>query len=482
MVRVHCGIRIASAALLLNVAADGHAPRQGQVEASAVPEVIVVEVRGRRIVAAIEVITESAVRIRFHLPATFPVLSESEACPLFEVAASRNILHRHLVLASIQITDILRSAKRCVHVEAPMLVLVDGSVEVVVRSRIPVAVHIDRHRDATARHLVVFRSVRGAIASCVELKGDCVGALVVDNRSAILELDVLGEARLELRVTYSYIKWVRVAQRIGNHIGDVGPTRIGVVAELQLFLTAEAVLEVHDRRGVDDGSTKQSVDTPFLIVNFADLRLHVSADGQTILGAVDAQLKTQVVVLTYVLGVAALLLVLYRIVAIVEIIVVVLVHAKQVVVRVEDGADVAVVVAEVVAIAVTELLESLIGDGLAVIDACIEVVVVVRATVVLHFMVDGVLAAECLQEVVVRLRVAVPLTVRVAVAAANIQRHVSPGLLQPFVDLQGGRGVDVLRGVPVVAQPVVHANLLCESGIVGQRSGGELEGIVVPSG
>ena len=80
------------------------------------------------------------------------------------------------------------------------------------------------------------------------------------------------------------------------------------------------------------------------------------------------------------------------------------------------------------------------------------------------------------------MRVAVSVVVRVAVAASDAKCDVSSGLLQPFVDLQRGGGADVLRAVPVVAQAVVHADSLGQSGIVGQRSGGELEWVVVPSG
>lgn len=196
MVRVHCGIRITSPALLLDIAADSHSPREGKVETSAVVEVIMVEVRSRRIIAAIEVIVESSVHIGFHLPSTFPVLSESEAYSLTEVATSSHVLYRHLVFASIQITDVFRSAEGRIHVESPMLFAVQSGIEVVVRPRIPIAVHVDGHRYATTRNLIIFRSIRGAIPRCMELKSNRICALVVDNRSSILELDILSEARL----------------------------------------------------------------------------------------------------------------------------------------------------------------------------------------------------------------------------------------------------------------------------------------------
>lgn len=248
-----------------------------------------------------------------------------------------------------------------------------------------------------------------------------------------------------------------------------------------MFLTAEPVLEVHDRRGIHDGSTKQSVYAAFVVVHFADLRLHITSDCQAIFGTVDAQLKTEVVVLTYVASVAALLLVLHHILGIEEIIIVIDVHAQHVVEWVEDGTDVSIIVAEVVAIVVSELQESLIGDGLAVTEARREVVVVVRTTIILHFMIDGVAAIKCLEEVVIRLRVTVSVVVRVAVTASKIECDVPAWLFQPFVDLKRGRGVDVLGTAPIAAQPVVYANLLSEVEIVGKRGGGELKGVVVPS-
>ena len=482
MVRVHCSIRIASAALLFYVAADSHSPRESDDETAAIVEVVVVEVRSRSIVAAVQVVGESAVRIGFHLVATLPILSESESEALAEVAAPRNIFHRHLVFASIEITDVLRRTERRIHVEAPMFLAVQSRIEIVVGRSPPVAVHIHWHRHSATRHLVVFRTVRSAVPRSIELEVDSICALVVDNCPAILELNILGETRLQFRVTYTYIKRVCIAQRIGNHVRNVGPTRIGIVSELQLFLTAEPVLEVHYRRGVDDSPSEQSVYAALVIVDLTDLRLHISADGQTIFRAVDAYLKSQVVVLTNVLGVTALLLVLNHILRIEEVVVVILVHTQDVVVRVEDRTHIPVVVAEVVAIVVGQLQESLIGDGLAVTETRIEVVAVVRATIILHFMIDRVFAAECLQQIVIRLRIAVSVVVRIAITATQIQRNVSSGLLQSLVDLQRSRGVDVLRTAPVVAQTVVHTDLLCQSSIVGQWSGGELEGVVVPSG
>ena len=46
----------------------------------------------------------------------------------------------------------------------------------------------------------------------------------------------------------------------------------------------------------------------------------------------------------------------------------------------------------------------------------------------------------------------------VAVAASEVECDVASGLLQPFVYLEGGGGVDVFRAVPVVAQAVVYAD------------------------
>ena len=360
--------------------------------------------------------------------------------------------------------------------------LVEGRVEVEGCRCAPVAVDVDGHGDAAARHFVVFRAVRCGVACGVELQVDGKGALVLVDRAAVLEMDVLCEAWFESGVTDAYVEGVGIGERVGNHVGDVGPSGIGVVAELELFLAAELVLEVDDGRGVDDGAAQERVDAAFLVIDFAELRLHVGADGEAVLRAVHAQLGPQAVVLPDVLRVAALLFVLHDVGCVEELVVVIDVDAEHVVVGVEDGADVAVVVAEGVAIAVVELQEGLVGDGFAVAEACVEVVVVVRATVVLHFVIDGVAAAECLEEVVVGLRVAVAVVVRVAVAASDAERDVPSGLLQAFVDLQGGRAADVLRAVPVVAEAVVHADAAGQLAVVGQRGGGELEGVVVPGG
>ena len=284
----------------------------------------------------------------------------------------------------------------------------------------------------------------------LEVKGR--GALAVCDCAAVVEVDVLCEARLESCVTDAYVERVGVGNCVGNHVQHIWPACIGVVAELELLLATELILEVHDRRGVDDCSPQQGVDAPFLIIHLADLRSQVRPDGQAVFGAVHAQLQADVVVLPCVARIAALLLVLYDVRRVEELVVVVGVDAQQVVVRVEDGAHVAVVVAEVEAVVVGELQESLICDGFAVAEACGEVVAVVRAAVVLHLMIDGVAAVKRVDEVVVRLRVVVALVVRVAVAAAQVERNVSSGFLQALVDLQGGRGVDVLRTVPAGAR------------------------------
>lgn len=144
-VGVHRGIGIASAALLLDVAADGHAPGCGDDETSAIGEVLVVEVRGSGIVAAVEVITEVAVGIELHLPFAFPVSPIGETHPFVEVCTSGVVLHCGFVPASVEVAYALRCVYSCVCIDAPILVLVQCGVEVEGTRRIPVAVHIDRH-------------------------------------------------------------------------------------------------------------------------------------------------------------------------------------------------------------------------------------------------------------------------------------------------------------------------------------------------
>ena len=390
------------------------------------------------------------------------------------------VLYGCLVFASVEVAYGLRGVEPGVGVDAPVLVLVECRVEVEGCRCSPVAVDVDGCGDASARHFVVFRAVCCAVVRGMELEVDGKGALTLDDGLAVVEVDVLREAWLESGVTDAYVEGVGVGECVGNHVDDVRPSGIGVVSELYLFLSAELVLEVDDGRCVDDGASQQRVDAPFLVIHLADLRLYVCTDGQAVFRAVHAELEPHAVVLSDVLGVAALLLVRHGILVVVEEVVVIDVDAEHVVPRVEDGAHVAVVVAEGVAIAVVELQIRLVCDGFAVAQSGVEVVAVVRASVVLHFVIDGVAAAECLQEVVVGLRVAVAVVVRVAVSASDAERDVPSGFLQAFVDLQGCRCVDVVRVVPVVAQPVVHADAFGQVAIVSQRGGGVLEGVVFP--
>lgn len=176
--------------------------------------------------------------------------------------------------------------------------------------------------------------------------------MVFDHRAAIVEVEALGETWLESCVADSYVERVGIGERVGNHVGDVGPSCVGIVAEVELLLPAELVAEVHNGRGIDDGAAKQCVDSAFPVIDFADLWLYVCTDGEAVFGAVHADLQTEVVVLAYVACVTALLLVLHHILGVVEIIVVFCVHAQHVVVGIEDGADVAIVVAEVVLVVV----------------------------------------------------------------------------------------------------------------------------------
>ena len=144
-VGVHRGIGIASAALLLYVAADGHAPGSGDDETSAIGEVLVVEVRGSGIVAAVEIITEVAVGIELHLPFAFPVSPIGDTHPFVEVCTSGVVLHSGFVLASVEVAHAFRGVYSCVCIDAPILVLVECGVEVEGTRCIPVAVYIDRH-------------------------------------------------------------------------------------------------------------------------------------------------------------------------------------------------------------------------------------------------------------------------------------------------------------------------------------------------
>ena len=247
---------------------------------------------------------------------------------------------------------------------------------------------------------LIARAGEGSVRDTLSIADRCV-SFAGNNLTAATVVEVLGATWLECCVTDAYIERVGITQCVGNHVGDVGPSGVGIVAEVELLLTAELVAEVHDGRGVDDGAAKQCVDSAFPVIDFADLWLHVCSDGQAIFGAVHADLQTEVVVLSYVACVADLLQIRYCMLGVVEITVVASVHAQRVVVWVEDGADVAIVVAEAVSVVVGELQGGLICDGFAVAEAGVEVVVVVCAAVVLHFMVDGVAAVECLYEVIV---------------------------------------------------------------------------------
>ena len=130
VVGVHRGIGITSAALLFDVAADGHTPRESKYKATAISEVVMVEVRGCRICAAIQVILEGTIDVRFDLPPALPVPSVGETRPFVEVAAAGLVLYRHFVLTSVEVLDGVRKADLRVRVDAPILLLVERRVEI----------------------------------------------------------------------------------------------------------------------------------------------------------------------------------------------------------------------------------------------------------------------------------------------------------------------------------------------------------------
>ena len=123
-------------------------------------------------------------------------------------------------------------------------------------------------------------------------------------------------------------------------------------------------------------------------------------------------------VLVSVLGVVALLFVPDRIGRIVEIIVVMFVHAQDFIVGIKDRPNLSAVVTVVIAVLVVQLQIGLEGNGLAVAKTGVHIEVLLRILVVLHLMIDTVASVLCLYLVVVGKAVVGTFPVTVPIPAA----------------------------------------------------------------
>ena len=298
LVGVRRRVVIASATVLVQIGRDFEALGQTQHHLSAVAEPPSVKIcRWLQFVTRMLVVH---IAVNRHLQ---PVVTETEVQALVQVRGARGVL-LSVSLALCHIADIIIIAQARVGTHIPMSCAVEGGVERETTISVPVSVDILGTRSASTRLGVVSHKVGNGVADMTVVSVEDNAALVFADVVLIINIQRIGELRLQARVSLRDVERVGVVGDI-QQLGDVRLTSVATIVEPDVVLVGELVVEVDSRCQVGDVTDGVHVDTTIILNEIGVLRLHKKSHVIVILLLPMTQGKAYIVRVIFIFGVAA---------------------------------------------------------------------------------------------------------------------------------------------------------------------------------
>ena len=185
---------------------------------------------------------------------------------------------------------------------------VDGGTEVEATVGIPVAIDILWARLATTRLWVIVHHVRDGVADMAIVTIEYDGTLVSLDVVVVIDVQRIGELRLQATITRGDIKRIRVIANL-QQLGDIGLTGVATIVDIDVLLVAELIVEVNGRREVGHRTHRVDIASAIVLNEVRTLGLHQDTHVIVILLLPMAQGETDVVRIVLILRIATEVLV-----------------------------------------------------------------------------------------------------------------------------------------------------------------------------